>query len=173
MATFGDNVNPVAIKPPLLLDHIDGKLGTLTGLRLEHRIHRDIPGIASRWLRLNRLRVLQSLQVARSLEFQDLIDDAEDLGVITFDEADHLEQTDILLSARRRDDQRAVQVAISLFQDIADDDVLLARERADTLSKIMGTPAVPVAIGSNIGPAQQELADNLGVATIITPRLAI
>ena len=84
-----------------------------------------------------------------------------------------MEQTDIMLSARRRDDQRAVQVAISLFQDIADDDVLLARERADTLSKIMGTPAVPVVIGSNIPPDQQELADSLGVATITTPRLAI
>ena len=173
MATFGDNVNPVAIKPPLLLDHMDGKLGVLTGSRLEHRIHRDIPGIASRWLRLNRLRVLQSLQVARSPEFQDLIDDAEDLGVITFDEADHLEQTDIMLSARRRDDQRTVHVAISLFRDIANNDVSLARERADTLSKIMGTPAVPVVIGSNIPPEQQELADSLGVATIITPRLAI
>ena len=173
MATSGDNVDQVAIKPPLLLDHIDGKLGVLTGSRLEHRIHRDIPGTVTRWLRLNRLRILQSLLVARSPRFQDLIDDAEELGVITFDEADHLEQTDIMLSARRRDDQRVVHVAISLFRDIANHDVLLARERADSLSKIMSTPAVPVVIGSNIPPDQQELADNLGVATIITPRLAI
>ena len=90
----------------LCLDRIDGKLGTLTGFRLEHRIHRDIPGTACRWLRLNRLRILQSLQVPRSPEFQDLIDDAEELGVITFDQGDHLEQTDIMLSARRRDNQR-------------------------------------------------------------------
>ena len=160
-------------KTTLCLDQIDGKLGTLTGSQLKHRIHRDIPGTVTRWLRLNRLRVLQSLLVSRSPEFQDLIDDAEELGVITFDEGDHLEQTDIMLSARRRDDQRAVQVAISLFQEIADDDVLLARERADTLSKIMDTPAVAVAIGSNITADQQELAASLGVATIITPRLAI
>lgn len=152
---------------------MDGKLGTLTGFRLEDRIHRDIPGTACRWLRLNRLRILQSLQVPRSPEFQDLIDDAEELGVITFDQGDHLEQTDIMLSARRRDDQRTVHVAISLFRDIANDDVSLARERADTLSTILGTPAIPVVIGSSIAPAQQELADSLGVAMIITPRLAI
>ena len=173
MAAFCDNVDPAAIKPTLLLDHIDGKLGVLTGSRLEHRIHRDIPGTASRWLRLNRLRILQSLLVARSPEFQDLIDDAEELGVITFDQGDHLEQTDIMFSARRRDNRRTVHVAISLFRDIADDDVSLARERAGTLSTIMGTPAISVAIGSHIAPAQQALANSLGVATIITPRLAI
>ena len=178
MATFGDNIDPVFTNPPqakpaLQLDNVDGKLGTLTGLQLEHRIHRDIPGTACRWLRLNRLRILQSLQVPRSPEFQDLIDDAEELGVITFDQGDHLEQTDIMLSARRRDDQRTVHMAISLFRDIANDDVSLARERADTLSTIMGTPAIPIVIGSSIAPAQQEFADSLGVTTIIVPRLVI
>ena len=160
-------------KPPLLLDNVDGKLGTLTGLQLEYRIHRDIPGTASRWLRLSRLRILQSLQVPRSPEFQDLIDDAEEAGVITFDQGSHLEQTDIMFSARRRDNREIVHVAVSLFRDIAKDDVSLALERADTLSTIMCTPAIAVAMGSNIAPAQQELADSLGVATIITPRLAI
>ncbi len=178
MATFGDNICPVCTNPPqakpvLLLDNVDGKLGTLTGFRLEHRIHRDIPGTACRWLRMNRLRILQSLQVPRSPEFQDLINDAEELGVITFDQGDHLEQTDIMLSARRRDDQRTVHMAISLFRDITNDDVSLARERADTLSTIMDTPSILVVIGSSIAPAQQELADSLGVATIVTPRLAI
>ena len=78
-----------------------------------------------------------------------------------------------MLSARRRDDQRTVHMAISLFRGITNDDVSLARERADTLSTIMDTPSIPVVIGSSIAPAQQELADSLGVTTIIVPRLAI
>ena len=106
-------------------------------------------------------------------EFQDLIDDAEELGVIIFDDGDHLEQTDIMFSARRRDNQRAVHAAISLFRDIGDDAVSLTRERSDTLSKVMGTPAISVAIGSNMPPHQQQLADSLGVMTTIAPRLTI
>ncbi len=155
------------------LDRIEGRLGNLEGAEAERRVHSDIVNIASRSLGLTRARIIQSWIVARSPEFQELINDAEDQNVITEEQGDHLERADVILAAHRRSDRQAVHAVAEVSINVADYDITRARERADTLSVIMGTPALALTVGGNIGPAQQELADSLGVATIITPRLAI
>lgn len=155
------------------LDRIEGRLGNLEGAEAERRVHSDIVNIASRRLRLTHAHIIQSWIVPRSPEFQGLINDAEDQGIITEEQGDHLERADVILSARRRDDRQAVHAVAEVSINVADYDITRARERADTLSAIMGTPALALTVGGNIEPAQQELADSLGVATIITPRLAI
>ncbi len=155
------------------LDRIEGRLGNLEGAEAERQVHSDIVNIASRRLGLTRARIIQSWIVARSPEFQDLINDAEDQNVITEEQGDHLERADVILAAHRRSDRQAVHAVAEVSINVADYDITRARERADTLSSIMGTPALALTVGGNIGPAQQELAASLGVATIITPRLAI
>lgn len=155
------------------LDRIEGRLGNLEGAEAERRVHSDMVNIASRRLRLTHAHIIQSWIVARSPEFQGLINDAEDRNIITEEQGDHLERADVILSARRRDDRQAVHAVAEVSINVADYDITRARERADTLSAIMGTPALALTVGGNIGPAQQELADSLGVATIITPRLSI
>lgn len=155
------------------LDRIEGRLGNLEGAEAERRVHSDMVNIASRRLGLTHAHIIQSWIVARSPEFQGLINDAEDQNVITEEQGDHLERADVILSARRRNDRQAVHAVAEVSINVADYDITRARERADTLSVIMGTPALALTVGGNIAPAQQELADSLGVATIITPRLAI
>ena len=155
------------------LDRIEGRLGNLEGAEAERRVHSDIVNIASRRLRLTHAHIIQSWIVARSPEFQGLINDAEDQSIITEEQGDHLERADVIFSARRRSDRQAVHAVAEVSINVADYDITRARERADTLSVIMGTPALALTVGGNIEPAQQELADSLGVATIITPRLAI
>ncbi len=155
------------------LDRIEGRLGNLEGAEAERRVHSNIVNIASRRLGLTHAHIIQSWIVARSPEFQGLINDAEDQSIITEEQGDHLERADVILSARRRDDRQAVHAVAEVSINIADYDITRARERADTLSAIMGTPALALTVGGNIEPAQQELADSLGVATIITPRLTI
>ena len=157
----------------LRLDNIEGRLGNLEGAELERRVHSDIANIASRWLGLNRVRIMQSRIVARSPEFQDLIDDAEEQNLITYDQGDHLERTDILVSARRRSDRQPVHLAIEVSRNIADYDITRASERAQSLSAIFGTPAISVVVGGNISQSQQELAESLGVRAIILPRLTV
>ena len=155
------------------LDRIEGRLGNLEGAEAERQVHSDIVNIASRRLGLTRARIIQSRIVARTPEFQDLINDAEDQSIITEEQGDHLERADVILAARRRNDRQAVHAVAEVSINVADYDITRARERADTLSAIMGTPALALTVGGNIEPAQQELADSLGVATIITPRLTI
>ena len=155
------------------LDRIEGRLGNLEGAEAERRVHSNIVNIASRRLGLTHAHIIQSWIVARSPEFQGLINDAEDKSVITEEQGDHLERADVILAARRRSDRQAVHAVAEVSINVADYDITRARERADALSAIMGTPALALTVGGNIEPAQQELADSLGVATIITPRLAI
>ncbi len=155
------------------LDRIEGRLGNLEGAEAERQVHSDIVNIASRRLGLTRARIIQSRIVARTPEFQDLINDAEDQSIITEEQGDHLERADVILAARRRNDRQAVHAVAEVSINVADYDITRARERADTLSAIMGTPALALTVGGNIEPAQQELADSLGVSTIIVPRLAI
>ncbi len=156
----------------LRLDRIEGRLGNLEGAELERRVHSDIANIASRWLGLNRVRIMQSRIVARSPEFQDIIDDAEEQNLITYEQGDHLEQTDIIVSARRRSDREPVHLAIEVSRTIGDHDIARANERAQSLSAIFATPAISVVVGGNISQSQQELADGFGVRAIILPRLA-
>ena len=155
------------------LDRIEGRLGNLEGAEAERRVHSDIVNIASRRLGLTHAHIIQSWIIARSPEFQGLINDAEDQSVITEEQGNHLERADVILAARRHDDRQAVHAVAEVSINIADYDITGARERADTLSAIVGTPALALTVGGNIEPAQQELADSLGVATVITSRLAI
>jgi hypothetical protein len=156
----------------LRLDRIEGRLGNLEGAELERRVHSDIANIASRWLGLNRVRIMQSRIVARSPEFQDIIDDAEEQNLITYEQGDHLERTDIIVSARRRSDREPVHLAIEVSRTIGDHDIARANDRAHSLSAIFDTPAISVVVGGNISQPQQELADSFGVRAIILPRLA-
>ena len=156
----------------LRLDRIEGRLGNLEGAELERRVHGDIANVASRWLNLNRVRIMQSRIVARSPEFQDIIDDAAEQNLITYEQGDHLQETDIIVFARGRSDRQPVHLAIEVSRTIADHDITRASERARSLSTIFGTPAISVVVGGNISQPQQELAESLGARAIILPRLA-
>ena len=116
----------------LRLDRIEGRLGNLEGAEAERRVHSDIVNIASRRLGLTRASIIQSWIVARSPEFQELINDAEDQNVITEEQGDHLERADVILSARRRSDRQAVHAVAEVSINVADYDITRARERADT-----------------------------------------
>ena len=157
----------------LRLDRIEGRLGNLEGAELERRVHSDIANIAARRLDLNRVRVIKSRIVLLSTEFQDAIEDAVEQGLITDDQGYRLGMTDIIISARRRSDRQDVHAAIEVSRSIADRDITRANERAQSLSAILGAPAISAVIGGNIEPPQQELADSLNVSAINLRRLAV
>ena len=153
------------------VDRLEGTVGRLVGADLEREVHANIVNIASRQLGLNRVRILQSKIVTRSPEFQDAIDDAEEQNRITEEQGSRLERADIILTARRKDSREAVHVVAEISGLIGDRDITRARERADTLSAIKGTPVIPAVVGGNIAPPQRSAADRQGVSIIITPGL--
>ena len=150
---------------------LEGTVGRLVGAELEREVHANIVNIASRELGLNRVRILQSKIVARSPEFQDAIDDAEEQNRITDVQGSHLERADVILAARRKSSREAVHVVAEVSGLIGDRDITRARERADTLAAIKGTPVIPAVVGGSIAPIQRTAADRHGVSVIVTPGL--
>ncbi len=148
---------------------LEGKVGRLEGSDLEREVHVNIAG---RGLGLNRSRVLQSKIIPRGTELQDAIDDAEEQGIITEDQGSHLELTDVIIAARRKSDRQECYVVAEVSAGVRNDDITRARDRAQTLAVIKGTPVIPAVIGASIAPQQQALADREGVSVILTLRLA-
>ncbi len=151
---------------------LEGKVGRLEGSDLEREVHGNIVNIASRGLGLNRARILQSKIIPRGTELQDAIDDAEEQGIITEDQGSHLELTDVIIAARRKSDRQECYVVAEVSAGVRNDDITRARDRAQTLAVIKGTPVIPAVIGASIAPQQQALADREGVSVILTLRLA-
>ena len=151
---------------------LEGKVGRLEGSDLEREVHVNIVNIAGRGLGLNRSRVLQSKIIPRGTELQDAIDDAEEQGIITEDQGSHLELTDVIIAARRKSDRQECYVVAEVSAGVRNDDITRARDRAQTLAVIKGTPVIPAVIGASIAPQQQALADREGVSVILTLRLA-
>ena len=154
------------------MDRMGDAGSRLVAAVLEREVHANIVNIASRQLGLNRVRILQSKIVIRPPELQDAIDDAEEWGLITEAQGSHLEQTDVILAARRKSDREAVHVAVEVSSLIGERDINRARERADTLAIVRGTPAIPAVVGGSIAPPQQALADCQGVSVVTTLRLS-
>ena len=60
-----------------------------------------------------------------------------------------------------------VWIAGTASGDINRDDIDRARQYAATLTAIFGEPAIPVAAGSRIAPAETQYAQSIGVHIII------
>ena len=149
------------------VNRLEGTVGRLVGAELERSVHANIISIASRQLGLNRARILQSKIVARGPDLQDIIDDAEEQGVITADQGRHLELSDIIISGRRKSDRQHCYVVAEVSAGIRDADITRARDRAHTLAAAQQLPVIPMVVGASISHQQRSLADSAGVSVVI------
>ncbi len=154
------------------VSRLEGTVGWLVGAELERSVHANIISIASRQLGLNRARILQSKIVARGPDLQDIIDDAEEQGVITADQGRHLELSDIIISGRRKSDRQHCYVVAEVSAGIRDADITRARDRAQTLAAAQQLPVIPMVVGASISHQQRSLADSAGVSVVIALSLA-
>ena len=157
------------------LTRVENQTANLVGSDIERRVHGNVINLTGRRLGLRRAQVLRSNIMSIDPELQQAIEEAEDQGLITGNQAEQVENTDIIIRGFSPVEGSDVHPAIEVSRTIHDDDITRARERADNLAKIMGTSplAIAVVIGGRIEPPQQELADGLAVSTIIQPELAV
>ena len=157
------------------LTRVENQTANLVGSDIERRVHGNVINLTGRRLGLRRAQVLRSNIMSIDPELQQAIEEAEDQGLITSNQAEQVENTDIIIRGFSPVEGSDVHPAIEVSRTIHDDDITRARERADNLAKIMGTSplAIAVVIGGRIEPPQQELADGLAVSTITQPELAV
>ena len=149
---------------------VKAKLDQQDGAILEQKVHNSILNIAKDHLDLTHGRVLKSSVISMTQRLRDDVDNAEEQGLITYDAAAELHVVDLIIRGRRRSDRTYVHAAIEVSRTINDDDITRARDRARTLSTVVGEEAMAVVVGETVNPPQQALADREGVR-VVTPAL--
>ena len=146
-------------------------VASLNGSDLENRARLNILNIAMNELGLTRGRIL--LATGRDTEpgFLDTINAAEEAGLITEQQADHVLVADIIIRARRADDKQYVHAVFEVSRTIRLDDITRAHGRAATVASTTGEPTIAAVVGELIQPPQQQQADEMGVKVLLPPLL--
>ena len=146
-------------------------MASLNGSDLENRARLNILNIAMNELGLTRGRIL--LATGRDTEpgFLATINAAEEAGLITEQQADHVLVADIIIRARRTDDRRYVHTVFEVSRTIRLDDITRAQGRAATVADATGEPTIAAVVGEMIQPPQQQQADEMGVKVLLPPML--
>ena len=153
------------------LTSLEANVASLQGSDLENRARLNILNIAMNELGLTRGRIL--LATGRDTEpgFLATINAAEEAGLITEQQADHVLVADIIIRARRTDDKRYVHAVFEVSRTIRLDDITRAHGRAATVASTTGEPTIAAVVGELIQPPQQQQADDMGVKVLLPPIL--
>lgn len=95
-------------------------------------------------------RVARRLRLIDSSALGDLVADAEDDGRLSRLEGESLMVADAVFSGQRRGDDLPVHLVVEASVTVARHDVRRARERADLLARLVGTPVLAVAAGDHV-----------------------
>ena len=137
-------------------------VASLQGSDLENRARLNILNIAMNEPALNRGRVLLATGRDTDPGFLATINAAEEAGLITEQQADHVLVADIVIRARRTDDRRDVHAVFEVSRTIRLDDIRRADDRAAT-----GEPTIAAVVGEVIHPEQQRQANEMDVKVLL------
>lgn len=148
------------------LSRHSGELGNLRGANYERRIGDNISSIVSQHLHLRRIRVLKGQKAFDEIPFFELIDDAQDRGVIDQQQRIEVGHVDIVLQGQSHPEGDVVYAVLEVSVTVGNSDITRAEARAEILKKATAAPTLPVVIGANIDEARQEFAAQRGVTLI-------
>lgn len=150
------------------VERLEVQVGRLSGDNLEFKLPRRVRPILSQRLGLRRARIMQSLLMPESVdELSDPINDAYESGLITFAQESRLEDTDLILRARRRDGDDYVWVSVEASSVVTMRDISRARESAEVLQTVFGEDVVAAVCGYGIRAEDERRAEEIGVAVVI------
>ena len=149
------------------MDRMEGRLGNLEGSDTERRARENILNIAKDELDLSRGSILLARGQNTDPEFLGSINNAEVLGLITEEQADHILLADIIIRARRVEDRRYMHGVFEVSSTIGLNDIRRARERADAVAAATGEEAIAAVIGETIQTHQRTQAEEMDVRVLI------
>ena len=148
------------------LTETNSRLGNLTGSRLERRVARNIRVTLRRATGLSQARVLHRDWGETDDDLIDLLDEAYELGSITWREREDVLDADLIAAGVNPDGQPAYALA-EISVTVASLDVNRAARRARTIAKATGAECTAIVAGSEIPAAERERATRAGVAVIV------
>ena len=150
---------------------IKTQVAALNGDRAESRARQNILNIARDELNLTRGRILLVRGRDTAPGLLESITAAEENGLITRQQADNALYTDIIIRARRDDDQQYVHAVFEVSRTIRLSDIQRAHERATTVAAATNEHTIAAVMGELIQPQQRVQADEMGVQVLIPAML--
>ena len=147
-------------------NRMQGQLDNLIGTDYERKVARRIRRTADRNLSIQNAQLVQSVAITDNPLITDLSDAAVRNGIITTNQADELEDADVVVKGSDSDGDEAYAVA-ELSVTIHHDDIDRALDRAKILQQATDKASVPAVIGADISDENREYARSLDVAVII------
>ncbi len=146
---------------------VKGRLDNLSGSDYEFKVEKNIGSLAGEHLRIRRTKVLKGPGTGLDYELTELVEDAEDNGVITEEQNHELGRSDLIFAGRRRTDGANLHVAAEISITIGNIDITRAAHRAGILELVTGQPVIPAVIGAHIDEDRSALANANSVAVIL------
>ena len=150
---------------------IKTQVATLNGDRAESRARQNILNIARDELNLTRGRILLARGRDTAPGLLESITAAEENGLITRQQADNALYADIIIRARRDDDQQYVHAVFEVSRTIRLSDIQRAHERATTVAAATNEHTIAAVMGELIQPQQRVQADEMGVQVLVPAML--
>ena len=150
------------------MNRMEGKLDNSMGTNYERKVAKNIYSLMGS-LNLRRTHVLKGYLVGMSREFADLVDDAEDDGLITAEQNNEVMWVDLVCLGRNRYNGSEQYVAGEISITIGSSDITRAAQRAAILSSVVGHTVQPAVFGAYIDDERTALAASQGVAVLPTP----
>jgi hypothetical protein len=146
------------------VDRMDTQLADLRGDNLERRYREHVGAYFGPWLR--RVRALTDSDLG------ELLEEAEDRGRLSAQEAIDVRAADIVVHGRRRTDGQELYLVVEVSVGIRREDIERAVRRAGLLGRALGTPeaVVAAAAGEYIDPDARSLAVERGSWIILDGR---
>ena len=139
----------------------------LKGTNLEIKSARRIQSIITQKLGLRRPIIVHSLNSPMSGNHLEMLQDAEERGIIAPHSDTEALETDVILHAQRRSDHHPVWIVVEISNTIDQHDITRAQDRSTILAGAYDQDALGVVAGMEIRPQEQEMADSLGVTVVL------
>ena len=146
-------------------------VGVLTGDNLESRARESILNIAQDGLDLTRGLILLARGQDTAPELLDAILTAEEQSLITEEQADNVLVANIIIRARRAEDNQYVLAVFEVSRTIRLSDIQTAHDRAIAVAAATQEETVAAVIGTTIRPQQQAQADQMSVWVLLPAML--
>ena len=146
------------------LTSLETSVAFLTSSDLENRARHNILNIAMDELALTRGRILLATGRDTDPGFLNMINAAEEVGLITEQQVDNVLVAGIIIRARRADDKQYVHAVFTVSRTIRLDDITRVHDRAATMAAAANEETIAAGIGEVMQPQQQAEPDATGKA---------
>ena len=139
-----------------------GRIDNALGTNYENKIIRQLPAIAGQHLSIRNVKVLND-------QLPDMVDDAQEKGLITTEQGYELLYADLVFSGSHRSGGPTGYIVAEISITAADSDVTRASQRADVLANIMQAPVTPVVICETADEERRAISASHNVTIIQHP----